>query len=258
MTSLISISDLIHESWVFFKSDWKSIVKRNAWFIPAIIVFYAFYLGGIFAKNPAMVIISALLFVVCSILISIHAMRYIIAKDGGAVQATSSRSLLQLFGPALLIGLLTGFAVLGGYILLILPGIWFAVASSMAISAFLEEGVTGTTAIARSMELVKGRWWKTLWRMILPSFVFQLIIGLISTVVYIIPIVLAVVGGAAAAMSFSEGASSGMSAASIPVLIIAGVLFIAATVVNLLLMLVSSGLSQVVHAKLFHSLKASR
>ncbi len=259
MTSLISISDLIHESWVFFKNDWKAIVKRNAWMVLVLVAFYPLYMGGIALESVWMVLLGALVFGVGALLVTTHATRYVLAKDGGAiVQATKDKTLSQLFVPVLVIAVITLLAYLGGMILFILPGIWFVIAASFAFPVYLEEGTTGTNAISRSMDLVKGRWWKTLWRTIFPALVFQIIIGIISFAIYIVPVVFAIIGGAAAIMSFSEGGSAGLSAASLPMLIIAGLLFIVATVANLLLSLVGTGLSQVVSAKLFHSLKASR
>jgi hypothetical protein len=259
MTPLISISDLIHDSWVLFKSDWKAIVKRNLWVIPVMIVYFILYAVGIGTKQLWVSFIGLVVLMIGSLAVALHAMRYALAKDGGTmVQATKEKSLTQLFWPTVLICLMTGLAVLGGMILFILPGIWFSIAAGFSALAYLEEGVTGTAALSRSMELVKGRWWKTLWRLIFPSIVFQIIIGIINLAVYAVPVLLAVIGGAAAIMSFSEGGSGGLSAASIPVLILAGILFIAAVIVNLFLSLVTTGLMQVVHAKLFHSLKASR
>lgn len=259
MTPLISISDLIHESWVFFKNDWKAIVKRNAWLLLVMVAFYPLYMGGIALESVWMVLLGALVFGVGALLVTVHATRYVLAKDGGAiVQATKDKTLSQLFVPVLVIAVITLLAYLGGTILFILPGIWFVIAASFAFPVYLEEGTTGTNAISRSMELVKGRWWKTLWRTIFPALVFQIIIGIISLALYVIPIVFAIIGGAAAIMSFSEGGSAGLSAASLPMLIIAGLLFIVATVANLLLSLAGTGLSQVVSAKLFHSLKVSR
>ena len=259
MTSLISISDLIHESWVFFKNDWKAIVKRNAWMVLVMVAFYPLYMGGIAMESSLMILLSVLVFCVGILFVTLHAMRYILAKDGGQIaQATQGKTLSQLFVPTFLITLLSWLAGMGGMVLFIIPGIWFIIAAGQAIAVYLEEGTTGTNAIARSIDLVKGRWWKTLWRTIFPALVFQIIIGIISFAIYIVPIVFAIIGGAAAIMGFSEGGSTGLSAASLPMLIIAGLLFIVATVANLLLSLVGTGLSQVVSAKLFHSLKASR
>lgn len=258
MTPLITISDLIHESWVFFRNDWKTICKRNALIIPALIVYFALYVFGLATNRPLLVLLGVLIIMVASIFVSIHSGRYVLAKDGGASQATKDSSLTQLFLPTLLICIITGLGALGGSILFLLPGIWFGVATGFSMLVFLEEGTKGTAAIGRSMELVKGRWWKTLWRLIVPAIVFQVVIGIISFVTFIIPSIVAGIGGAGAMMSMSEGGSGALGAASVPILIIAGILFIAAVVINILCMLALTGLMQVTQTKLFHSLKVSR
>ncbi len=258
MTPLISISDLIHDSWVFFKNDWKTIVKRNAWTIPVLLVYIALYFAGLGTGYYVLTLLGLLVLLVGSILVNLHTSRSILAKDGGATQQTQPKSLTQLFWPALLICIICALGALGGSILFLLPGIWFAIASGFAAFAYLEEGVTGTAAVGRSMELVKGRWWKTLWRLLLPGLIFQIVLGVLSGIVFIVPTIVATIGGAGAMMSMSEGGSGALGAASIPILIIAGILFIAAIVVNILLMLVGTGLMQVVQVKVFHALKATR
>lgn len=66
--------------------------------------------------------------------------------------------LLPLIGLAILIGLV----VAGGLILLIIPGIIFAVFLSMAVPAFIIERLGVTASMSRSWNLVRNYWWHTL------------------------------------------------------------------------------------------------
>ncbi|MEP6757581.1 MAG: hypothetical protein ABJB55_00130 [Actinomycetota bacterium] len=66
--------------------------------------------------------------------------------------------LVPLIGLAILVGLV----VAGGLILLIIPGIIFAVFLSMAVPAFIVERLGVTASMSRSWNLVKGAWWHTL------------------------------------------------------------------------------------------------
>ncbi len=258
MNTLISISDLIHESWSFFRNDWKTITKRNAWLLPVMVVYFALYIGGSAKGVLWLAGLGMLILLVGSIFVTLHATRYVLAKDGGTNQATKDKTLSSMFWPVLLICIISGLGAMGGMILFILPGIWFAIATGFAICAYIEEGKTGTSSLGRSMELVKGRWWKTLWRIVIPSFVFQIVLGIISLAALAVPVLFAAIGGAGAMLSMTGQGSSAMGAASVPILIFAGLLFIAAIVVNFLLSLVANGLAQVVQVKLYHSLKASR
>ena len=81
---------------------------------------------------------------------------------------------------------LVGFGVVFALIALIIPGIWLYVAWSVAVVAFLFEGVKGTKALGRSFQLVKGRWWPTcgtlLIAVILAALVGGILGGLVSAV----------------------------------------------------------------------------
>jgi hypothetical protein len=58
-------------------------------------------------------------------------------------------------------GVLTGLAVLGGFILLIVPGIIFGVWFSLAAYAVVAEDLGVIAAMKRSRQLVKNRFWDT-------------------------------------------------------------------------------------------------
>jgi hypothetical protein len=69
------------------------------------------------------------------------------------------RFALKRLGPILWVTLLTGLAVFGGFLLLIVPGIIFAVRFLVAMPALIVEDVRGTAALRRSWRLVKGNGW---------------------------------------------------------------------------------------------------
>src|SRR5207237_904877 len=50
-------------------------------------------------------------------------------------------------------------AVVIGLVLCIVPGIYLAVSFAVAIPALLFEGKRGSAALARSRQLLRGRWW---------------------------------------------------------------------------------------------------
>jgi hypothetical protein len=60
------------------------------------------------------------------------------------------------------ISLLGGFFTLLGFVLVIVPGIYLAIAFTVAVPALLSEGLRGSKALGRSRRLIKGRWWPTL------------------------------------------------------------------------------------------------
>lgn len=63
---------------------------------------------------------------------------------------------LRLFGTSLLAGL----AILGGIVLLVVPGIIFAVWLTLVPYVVVDEGIGGIAALRRSRDLVRGRFWE--------------------------------------------------------------------------------------------------
>ena len=59
---------------------------------------------------------------------------------------------------------LVGFITIGGFLLLIIPGIIFAVWFSLAMFVLVAEDLKGMNALLKSREYVKGRWGGIYWR----------------------------------------------------------------------------------------------
>ncbi len=59
------------------------------------------------------------------------------------------------------LSILSGFFVLLGTILLVLPGIYLYVSFAVAVPVLLVEGAGPWRALGRSRRLVQGRWWGT-------------------------------------------------------------------------------------------------
>jgi hypothetical protein len=82
------------------------------------------------------------------------------------------------------ISALTGIIVLFGFILLIIPGIIFAVWYSLSAYVLVSEERRGIDALNRSKEIIRGFWWKVFWRfVVLGLFIFliTLPIGMLTS-----------------------------------------------------------------------------
>ena len=86
------------------------------------------------------------------------------------------------FGSVLLISILVGLAVLGGFILLIIPGIIFLVMFSVAIPALVVENLRGTDAMSRSWNLVKGNFWHALGLIIVAGILTAVVGGIVGAI----------------------------------------------------------------------------
>lgn len=66
--------------------------------------------------------------------------------------------------PFVWISLLAGLITLGGFFLLIIPGIIFAVWFVLSTYVLVSEDLRGMNALLRSKQLVKENWWGVFWR----------------------------------------------------------------------------------------------
>ena len=65
------------------------------------------------------------------------------------------------------LSVLSAFIVMGGLILLVIPGIIFAIWFSLALYILVAEDLKGMNALFRSKQLVSGKWWSVLWRILI-------------------------------------------------------------------------------------------
>lgn len=87
---------------------------------------------------------------------------------------------LRRFHSILWIVMLGGFLTVLGLVLLVIPGIYLAVAFAVALPVLMTEGLRGRTALGRSRHLVKGRWWKTLLLLVVAGLLASIVGGVIS------------------------------------------------------------------------------
>lgn len=87
------------------------------------------------------------------------------------------KTALKKLPMAILISVLVGLAVIGGTLLLVIPGIVFAIWFNFSIYTYTLEGKTGVEALKESKILVKGRWWSVIWRL----FIVNLFWGIITS-----------------------------------------------------------------------------
>ncbi len=131
------------------------------------------------------VLISFVYFVVylLTMVAGISAVKRVTAKETLDVKKTfifAWKNLWKFF----LLMILVFLATFGGFVLLIIPGIIFAVWFSFSSFVFVDKGLGVKASMGKSRELVKGRFWAVLGRL----FVFGLFSGFVGLVVSIIPL----------------------------------------------------------------------
>jgi hypothetical protein len=82
-------------------------------------------------------------------------------------------------GSVLLVSVLVGLAIIGGLILLVIPGIYIGVRLAVSIEALVVEGRRGTQAMGRSWGLVGGHWWHAFFTLLVAA----LLTGIVNAVI---------------------------------------------------------------------------
>ena len=268
MTQLISISEVLDGAWKLTKDHWRACVKPLLQFVGLTVAYIVgvnvipFTLGSDEAMSGLAIGLTFVIMVAYMLAIlwpTLTLTSMFLQFDGANPAVTPEKVSLGTIGSILLIAIITFFAVGAASIFLILPGIWLAVAIQFSDLVLIEDGKTGMDAIKTSFTLVKGRWWKTFWRLAIPHVVVQILISLVLIAVVILSALIiglvfgggAVAGNAIGSMGFLRGTNVvGGILAVIFGLAFLG-MYLAAIAASVL---VSLG----IQTKLFHSLKATR
>lgn len=153
---LMGIGALLKISWSVIKNNIVILLGVVALFlVVATGIDYLPVIFRIFAV-PVTIIIS---FVTAIGLIS--AINSILEENPADIKESYKTGFKEFFPYCWVIALL-GLATVGGALLLIIPGIIFAVWFSLAGYVRIIEGIGGTAALKRSKQLVKGNWWYVL------------------------------------------------------------------------------------------------
>jgi hypothetical protein len=244
---LLSASALVSQSWQHYLATWKKTLEISVWYlVPALFllignqlaasVSQAWLQGGIaFVFNLATALFG--------LNVTVRLVRFLLRADhdpktdpGLAGRIDRATYLSFLF-----IALLEVFAVAGGMVLFLLPGIWVGVSLMFSRYLWLEDGIRGFEALASSYRLVKGRWWAVFGRTLLAGLLFSLLV----TVVLMAILSLA---------GFIAGAERMDAAVASTSLVGMSIQYLLQAVMQVILM----PLFLTWQVRLFHDLKASR
>lgn len=186
--NLIPAIEIAKQSWQIYKNNFTTFLSVTIWLLPFVII------TSLMESNQS---ISGLYFIVTILSIAASlAVSIIVIEASNAFYNNQPVNIKEAVNPAirrmgsyLWIAILNALIVIAGLIILIIPGIIFAIWYSLAEQVFVLENVKGYSALKRSKELVTGYWWAILWRWLAPSILFGIIIALISAVIFL-PIIL--------------------------------------------------------------------
>lgn len=180
--------ELLVDSWNFYIKNFSTTIKTSILFLyVGIVVFLLFLLtrtnSNFALMNGIFSFVSGLFTLWIGIRLTVLILRLLNNKKALSAKEESQLS-LQLIVPFIFINILVAFIVLGGTILFILPGIYFAVSLTMADLILVDKGLRGTQALAASRDLITGRWWPTFGRLFVSGFAYAVLflatIGILS------------------------------------------------------------------------------
>ena len=129
---------------------------------------FSFLFSGQVVAGTGLLFFLAILFVIIIFIIQIWsqiALLYVIKdrEENIGVREAYRSGWRKIFS-YLWVVLLVGLVVLGGFLLLIVPAIIFAVWFSLANFVLIAEDIKGVKALRKSKEYVKGKWGGVFWR----------------------------------------------------------------------------------------------
>lgn len=181
---LIPRSEVFSNSWAAAKKFFTEDMKESIGFLFIALASFALSIGRVYLPAGLHVAIGIFdIIALQAIGSSFVGMRLTSSILAERQNKPSKRFQIGVFLSFLLISILSGLAVAGGALALIIPGIWMSVAFAFSTYTLLDEGRRGRQALARSAQLVKGRWWSVVDRLILPGLLVLVVSILTSSII---------------------------------------------------------------------------
>ncbi|MEA3272370.1 MAG: hypothetical protein U9P90_01730 [Patescibacteria group bacterium] len=174
---MITVKEIIQQSWKLYETNFKTLLKIIVWgFLAASIssvglYLIEFYYTGHYTVMGLLSFAANLPQILVAIWISIILIdvlnKYLLKKK--VVLSESMNNACRIFVPALLLSLLVAVINLGGFLLLIVPGVIFTVWFVFALYEMVLNNKGIKESLKSSKELSKGRWYAIAWRYFAPN-----------------------------------------------------------------------------------------
>ena len=189
----------LKSTWDMFVQNWKKLVPV------AIIPSVATYLGTVFFSfGNIFFSILGIISVIAGVVLSIAAIAAMVkAVERLSIDPTAQISIKEYykigfnyFWSIIVVGIISGLVSIGGFVLLIIPGIIVSVFVAFYNYALIIDGKKGLSAFIESYQLVRGRW--------LAIFGRAMLVGLVGLLVTLIAgIIVSLFGGKEAPVAIS-------------------------------------------------------
>jgi len=195
--TLTGIFDLIKKSWQIYAKNIKNFsILISILILPILFSWLFEFFSKKFFLGTDCIYLSWILQII-NFLISLAALVFTIWIQLGLLFLIKEREkfldikqILKMSWskiiPFLWIVFLSNFIAGGGFFLFIVPGIFLAVSFSFSNYFLVSENLKGMEALLASKQLIKGYWWKILWRNMVKGFLTLVIFGLVALVIDIL------------------------------------------------------------------------
>jgi len=194
---LPGVWELIVDSWHFFTSTWNTTIKVSIFFLYAgLAIFLATLLlrsghGFLFIFFMQLLVLIVVSILLTWAIIRLTWLMLRLDENKKPMDAKEGKSLAwKLLFPYFWIYIIINLVTFGGFILLIIPGIYFTIALSMSAIFLVDKGYRGFQTLAASEVLIKDRWWPIFWRFIAGGSIFgTLIMAAFAVLTFIVSLV---------------------------------------------------------------------
>jgi hypothetical protein len=174
--SLESIGSLFGDAWELYRERCGELTE-------ILLSPVALLLAGdvLLTQGPLFYALAVLLHLVGLLLLVVAVAAVIHSLHHHTDVEASYHAGAAVFFPFIWLAILMGIALLGGTVMLVIPGIFLAVAFAFSNFVLVLEGKRGSQALVKSRAYAKGYWWAIFGRIILLSlcmFAVYLVIGL--------------------------------------------------------------------------------
>jgi len=173
-----SVGSLWGGTWRLYKERFRVLMKIAV--IPALFLI----LGNVYLRSGLPLAIAfGLLFMLAGWIIAVFAYSaFLIALHENAGFDDAYRRGARFFWPLVWMSILAAFTIIGGFVMVIIPGIILGVALAFRGFTLVLENRRGMDALAQSREYVRGYWWAVLGRSLLLGICVGVATGIVSAI----------------------------------------------------------------------------
>ncbi len=180
MGKLNPIGALFGETWALYKKHFSTFIGIT------VVPYIGIWIGAAILKfggGTATAVLGSLAMVFGYILFPFALLSLVLFISRGGTISEAYRSAKSLFWPFVWLGILSSVITLGGYVMLIVPGILMGIWFSFSLYILVLENKRGLSILLQSRGYVEGFWWAILWRFILLTLVYiaaLIVMGILS------------------------------------------------------------------------------